>query len=547
VLDCMNYGLPTIVNANGSMAELPADSVFRLPDDFDPGALVEALEILRTDSGRRIALGVQAAALLDSKHRPEDSATFYHAALDRALLSERRGETALLKTLAALPGLLDDDAMVRQLAANLARVPGALVQRQLLIDVTAIAQHDLMTGIERVVRTQLLELLRIQLPGIRVEPIYLSTEGNRWHYRYARNYAGRLLGIVWSEQIDQVIDVHAGDIFYSADYSAAAVSEAARAGVYAEMRARGVAINFMVHDLLPVLRPEFFPSNSGQVHARWLNVIGTEADQIIAISAAVRQELSDWYEQHAPDRQTQLKMGVLHHGADISLPTLTVQDDALAWPLLEQFRAQPTFLMVGTIEPRKGHLQAIAAFEELWRRGIDAQLVIVGAEGWKGLPENERRTIPDIVMLLGRHPELGKRLFWLQGIDDNYLQQVYAASICLLSPSEGEGFGLPLIEAARMRLPVIARDIPVFREVAADSALYFSGLDAASLADAVATWLAAHAKGQAPSAQSMRWSTWRDNATELLVLLGLHDAEDIADASAPPILELPPRANQEFS
>lgn len=532
VLDCLNYGLPTIVNANGSMAALPADSVFQLPDDFAPEALVRALEILRSDTGRRIALGVQAAALLETTHRPETCAVLYHAALDRALHAGRSGEAAMLQSLAELPGLLDDDATVRQLAVNLARAPGVLVQRQLLVDVTAIAQHDLMTGIERVVRTQLLELLRLQLPGVRVEPVYLSTEGNRWHYRYARNYAGRLLGIVWGGQIDQVVDVHAGDIFYSADYSAAAVSEAARAGVYAELRVRGVTLNFLVHDLLPVLRPEFFPSNSAQVHARWLNVIGAEADQLIAISAAVRQELSAWYDQHPPVRERQLTFGVLHHGADISHPVVSAGNDAAAWPVLAQLGAHPTFLMVGTIEPRKGHLQTIAAFEELWCRGVDAQLVIVGTEGWKGLPENERRTIPDIVSRLGRHGELGKRLFWLQGIDDDYLQQIYTASVCLLSPSEGEGFGLPLIEAARAGIYVIARDIPVFREVAQQGAYYFSGLDPANLADAIETWLALHAQGNVPAPAAMAWSTWSDNVRALLPLLD--PAMGVEAGRAPP-------------
>ena len=56
-------------------------------------------------------------------------------------------------------------------------------------------------------------------------------------------------------------------------------------------------------------------------------------------------------------------------------------------------------------------------------------------------------------------------MLWLEGISDEYLDKVYAASTCLIAASEGEGFGLPLIEAAQHKLPIIARDIPVFREV----------------------------------------------------------------------------------
>jgi hypothetical protein len=82
-------------------------------------------------------------------------------------------------------------------------------------------------------------------------------------YRYARNYAARLLGIEsGAAGPDPVVDVQAGDIFYSADHSPHAVMEAAKSGLYAAWRARGVSINFLVHDLLPVLRPEFFPPHA---------------------------------------------------------------------------------------------------------------------------------------------------------------------------------------------------------------------------------------------------------------------------------------------
>ena len=109
--------------------------------------------------------------------------------------------------------------------------------------------------------------------------------------------------------------------------------------------------------------------------------------------------------------------------------------------------------MVGTIEPRKEHAQTLAAFEQLWEEGVNANLIIVGQQGWlvDAFGSNVRH-----------HPELSKRLFWLEGISDEYLEKVYKTSTCLIAASEGEGFGLPLIEAAQHKLPIIARDIPVF-------------------------------------------------------------------------------------
>ncbi|WP_395408742.1 glycosyltransferase family 4 protein [Pseudoduganella sp. UC29_106] len=244
--------------------------------------------------------------------------------------------------------------------------------------------------------------------------------------------------------------------------------------------------------------------------------MAAEADSMICISQAVADELDGWLSEHEVVRRPGLRLEVLHHGADISGPVPDAEQDT---DLLKQIASRPSFLMVGTIEPRKGHLQTLDAFEKLWADGVDAQLVIVGNEGWKPLPENERRTIPRIVQRLSNHAERGKRLLWLTGIDDATLQQIYLASACLLSPSEGEGFGLPLIEAARYGLPLLVRDIPVFREVAGERAAYFGGMSGDDLARAIREWLAARAEGTHPQSVGMPWRTWQHNVLDLLTLV----------------------------
>jgi glycosyltransferase involved in cell wall biosynthesis len=170
-------------------------------------------------------------------------------------------------------------------------------------------------------------------------------------------------------------------------------------------------------------------------------------------------------------------------------------------------RTEFAFLMVGTIEPRKGHLQVLAAFEKLWTDRADVNLVIVGRQGWQ---------VEELVAKIRRHPRGGENLFWLEGISDEYLEEVYAASTCLIAASESEGFGLPLIEAAQHKLPIIARDIPVFREVAGENAFYFSGTSPEALTDAIGEWLDLNADGQAPSSEGIRWLTWAESTQQLL-------------------------------
>ena len=102
--------------------------------------------------------------------------------------------------------------------------------------------------------------------------------------------------------------------------------------------------------------------------------------------------------------------------------------------------------MVGMIEPRKGYAQALEAFELLLAAGSGCQSCFsrqAGLVSWKNWLQSPCA-----------HSELNKRLFgFLKGINDEFLEQVYSASTCLIAASYGEGFGLPLIEAAQHQNP----------------------------------------------------------------------------------------------
>lgn len=155
----------------------------------------------------------------------------------------------------------------------------------------------------------------------------------------------------------------------------------------------------------------------------------------------------------------------------------------------------------------------------LWEQGVDVNLAIVGGEGWKALGDEARRDIPETVTRLRGHAQQDQRLFWLTGISDEYLENVYASSTCLVFASVGEGFGLPLIEAAQHGLPILARDIPVFREVALDHAYYFSGEQPEDLARSVQQWLGLFEQGQHPRSQGMPSLTWAQSARRLLEIV----------------------------
>jgi glycosyltransferase involved in cell wall biosynthesis len=163
--------------------------------------------------------------------------------------------------------------------------------------------------------------------------------------------------------------------------------------------------------------------------------------------------------------------------------------------------------VVSTLEPRKGHAQTLRAFEKLWAEGHEVFLVLVGKKGWK---------VDELVLSIEEHPMLNQYLFWLQGVSDEYLTQIYQNSTCLIAASEGEGFGLPLIEAAHHKIPIIARDLPVFKEVAQNHAFYFSTRKSENLAQAIKDWLKLYDANSHPKSDTMPWLNWGQSAKQLL-------------------------------
>jgi len=373
--------------------------------------------------------------------------------------------------------------------------------KQLFVDISVLLIFDPKTGIQRVVRSLLNQLSLEVIKGFRIEPVY-EIPGHQGYF-YARHLFAKgrnMVSVMWD---NGAIKLNDGDIYLSLDLNHQATID--NKDFYQIMRANGVQVKFIVYDLLPVLLTEFFDQRMSSFHEAWLRIIA-QCDGAICISKSVADELKKWLS----DRNL-LRHGFciewFHLGADIetSVPSSGMPDNAQE--VLDCISSRETFLMVGTVEPRKGHQQVLAAFELLWERGACINLVIVGKKGWM---------MEKLFEKILKHNELGSHLFWIDNASDEYLESIYSASDCLIVASKGEGFGLPIIEAARHKLPIITRDIPVFREVAGDNAVYFSGGNADDLAGVIEEWMDLHKQGNVPDSRNIAWLTWKQS-TELLL------------------------------
>jgi glycosyltransferase involved in cell wall biosynthesis len=203
---------------------------------------------------------------------------------------------------------------------------------------------------------------------------------------------------------------------------------------------------YFVHDLIPITHPEFCRAGeTGRHHERMQTVLRT-ATGIIGNSQATLDELA-----------------VFANGEDLPNPPAVAAwlgTDTLPVPTGVSPPPRPTFVVLSTIEARKNHLMLL----DIWSRLIDRlgseapRLLVIGQRGWEA---------EDVFNRLDRDEKLRDSVIELNECSDEDLARHLATARALLFPSLAEGYGLPLVEALGSGVPVIASDLPVFREIGA--------------------------------------------------------------------------------
>lgn len=501
-LEAMSCGAATI-GANTTSVPEVIGWERALFDPHQPAAIAQKIAEALTDADFHQELRAHAK-------RQAAEFSWDKSALRTIAALEGLGERELVKVPSVRPGMMPAIAQIAARDSNLdlLSLSQAIARNdnsakpQLLVDVSELVQGDARTGIQRVVRSILHEWLMNPPEGYDVRAVYATTE--KIGYRYADQFVQHFMGSTSVDRphTDAAIDYASGDIFLALDMQPQV--QVCQAPFYQLLRNHGVDVRFVLYDLLPISMPQFFPNGAEVNHSKWVGV-AAQTDGVICISKSVANEFEQWCQKNGPKNLPQIDW--FHMGADIESATSTEGLPADASITIDKLAMRPTFLVVGTLEPRKGHSQVLDAANTLFNNQMDINLVFVGKQGWK---------VDQLVRDLRLHPESGERIFWLQGISDEYLAKVYEQADCLIAPSFGEGFGLPLIEAAQRSLPIIARDIPVFREVAGDNAYFFDNEKSDALALALIEWLKMYEHNRHPSSKSMPWLTWSESAQHLL-------------------------------
>ncbi|MBV8090051.1 MAG: glycosyltransferase family 4 protein [Alphaproteobacteria bacterium] len=256
---------------------------------------------------------------------------------------------------------------------------------------------------------------------------------------------------------------------------------------------------FMVHDVIPLEHPEFFPKGEYRLHENLIAQTARYASGLIVPTAAARESVLN-----ALRRQGRVEIPV--ETAPLPVTPIFLEKD---WPD-EELGKHDYFVVCGAIEPRKNHLLLLNVWRELVRkRGERApRLVVVGSPIWR---------IPSLLRELERCRPLQGQVIFARGLSSPALRRLIAHAKALLMPSFAEGFGLPVIEALAVGTPVIASDLPVHREIAGDLAVYRDPTDGSGWLEDICMF----ADGNGPAAEirkrvsAYQPPTWREYFTRI--------------------------------
>lgn len=205
VLDCMAYGVPTIVNNNGSMAELPNEAVIKLPETVEESQITEQIEILFANPQLREHLSSTGRAHIADVHHPYQIGNAYFEAVESFYatspsISRRR----CVQQLAAIEAPFSD-ADLRQAAMSLSSNRGLSGRKRLLVNCESFRQ--LANAIQ--LRTFLCALLTRSPNSWRIEPVCFDKS----EVRLAAKQFESILNI--HSDIVDVLDAEYVDLFSS--------------------------------------------------------------------------------------------------------------------------------------------------------------------------------------------------------------------------------------------------------------------------------------------------------------------------------------------
>ena len=285
-----------------------------------------------------------------------------------------------------------------------------------------------------------------------------SLEGNNIHQVLPQGFFARKFSSLWRSKwvVSDLLDLGI-ELYHGLSHE-----------IPVSINKTGIKTVVTIHDLIFEHFPEQHNPLDVKVYRKKFTYACKHADRIVAISEQTKRDIIDFY-QTDPD-----KIDVCYQSCDSSFNPSISEDQkrliAARFNLPERF-----FLSVGSIIERKNLLNICKAVQML-ESNNDINLIVIGKGSGKYKSE--------VDSFIEKNNLTGKITF-LADVDSADLPAIYSLSEALIYPSYFEGFGIPVLEALSVGIPVITSSVSCLPEAGGNAALYVNPDSYSEIADAM--------------------------------------------------------------
>lgn len=349
------------------------------------------------------------------------------------------------------------------------------------IDVSVLTLATFVTGIQRVTREVILRIIEkdedaLELLHYNAKDECFRIIDNKKYYDFYKNGKGIKQRMITGEK-RRIEEIGQGDVWF--DLDAAWMGKVRRSYLLPILKKQGCRIISHIYDIISLTHPQYCLERGVYNFSDYIGAHLSYDDEIIVNAKATKDELEKLISKSDISLP---ECHVIYLGANFSNDR-KIEKNEVTEEVAKATENSKYLLMVGTVEPRKNHKLVLDAFDG---KGMDGdtpslkeqgyKLIIAGSMGWK-MEDFEKR--------LKEHPDMGKDLFFFEGLGDKDISFLYQNAEYLIFASYVEGFGLPIIEGVMKGTRVVCADVPVLREIGGNKCLWFKQGDAESLASVI--------------------------------------------------------------
>jgi len=325
-----------------------------------------------------------------------------------------------------------------------------------------------MDGIRRI-NIEVFKYLSLSPKGVasnfRVIPVQRYRQGFVHSYQFDERFGDSKNFFVekgrrWNPKVGDVILVTAQEFF---DYPI----------VLEKIAKKGVKIVSFIHDVFPIIHPEWFPPDVKKIFLTRVQRQIKHSFEIISLSQKNVLDLmenSDLLKTRSevmPLRFTISTLSFMNNSLKQRSIEISSRRNLLeiskSQGILKENRIR--FLVLGTLEPRKGLSDLVEVLEVMDdERASAIEITLIGRIGWIDR---------DLLKRIKKLSVLMDSFYLFTNASDELINEHLSQTDYLLMTSFDEGFGLPILEAEFLNVPVILRNIPIFHEVSKKPCIFF--------------------------------------------------------------------------